>query len=199
MNSNADNHSVNVKKKPVTNMENPRRQNLEAYDASFTTHITFDYPAVQVWPYILNFKAWMTDYHFQMIAGQEHNEGAIIKANPKSCSDKTPKPHHKFVKIVRIEPNQVLVLKVFSAEGGSLGDKGYVVFDTFNLVEHDGKTTVVINCSGEFPEKAALNEEQQQAMNITIEKVMGDMFYRYEVILKMLVAKCKNSAMPRMV
>lgn len=201
MNSNTNDYHNMENRNPAQSiaalkMEEPRKINMHAYDASFTVQITFNHPAAEVWPHILNFKSWMTDYHFDMTSGEEHNEGAIIKATAINCSDDVPKAHHKFVRIVRIVPKKVLVLKVFSAEGGSLGDKDYVVFDTFNLVEHNGKTTVVINCSGEFPKKAITNKEQQITMDTNIQKVMGDMFDRYEVTLKKLVAKSNKSEIP---
>ena len=187
MNNNADNHNGTVNKEPVTDMENPRKQNLEAYDASFTSQMTFDHPVAEIWPQVLNFPAWLVGYNFENLSGKPLQEGALLKASAKHYDDDVLGAHHKFIRIVRTEPHKVVVLKVFSAEGGSLGDRGYVVIDTINLVEHEGKTTVVFNASGEFPQKASLTAAQRQSVRCETDTVMNDAFERNWLALQRLV------------
>ena len=141
----------------------PPKFHTQSFDVNFTSRTIIDHPVEKVWPHLLDFSSWMTDFEAKPIIGGRilHREGEVLKVtNTAAVKAKLETPYH-FSKTLKIRPLEQVGIKVFTAEGGSYGGANYQGVDTLSVVDLGGKTLVIFNVYAEFQLPPMTEEERQ--------------------------------------
>jgi uncharacterized protein YndB with AHSA1/START domain len=125
---------------------------------------TIDYPVEKVWPYVLNWQAFVDDHVEYRVAGDPDSEGEIKLV---ASFDETGRLTATFfLEIVNVVPQKKLVYKVIAPERqydpvtGAVTEVPIAGYEVFNVREEGGKTLFSLEVLSyeEHPEGISVEE-----------------------------------------
>jgi len=124
------------------------RESRTAIPESYHSETVLDASVEEVWPYALDIKTWMNGHDLETVAGTPNTVGEIVKITPRNTPPSAPREHYAFYQVTKIIPRKQIVIKVYSAPGGTLG-KEVLEYDAITLFDEQGRTRVVFDMNGE--------------------------------------------------
>ena len=115
---------------------------IETYNWAYSSETTIAKPPHAIWPYLLDLESWMTDYNFSRRSGDYRAEGEMGIFSFRDHSE-GPEPHYFLYQLIEVDPNNQLVIKYFSDQGGAFGQKSFIAFETIKLLDNKGSTRLI--------------------------------------------------------
>ena len=96
------------------------------------TETTINQPLDVVWPHVLNFRTWQTNFDFQTLEGEEGETGQLYWLTQRKRSQ----PEQAFLRVVSVEPMRQIVTRAVPV------DSSFQIYYMANLISCQDKTTV---------------------------------------------------------
>ena len=165
--------------------DNGGQPTTSTYTDSYHSETVIDAPPQDVWPQASKIKSWMTAHDLVYVAGTPDAEGEIVKVIPRNIPPTVPKEHFAFYEVTKIIPLKQIVLKVYSAPGGTFGTQ-VIGFDTVTLFDENGRTRVAFDLNDETT-APYMNPDDLEKHKIEEEKTTANIVSGYWNNLRDLV------------
>ena len=116
---------------------------------------TIDHPVEDVWPLIVHWERWLTNYRVEHVSGERDQVGEVKKVTNDAGSFS--------VEIVRLVPNERLVYRILPNEEiiSHLDPEGFEIFNVYSL--SDSKTLVTYETVGHMGSSLKLEQNALDA------------------------------------
>lgn len=114
--------------------------NISAVDWLPRIDFLLDHPVTKVWPYLLRWDTWISNYTCEHLSGEPDKSGEIKRITSFNDNGEAQGSFH--VEVVRVEPEQRLVYRLIPFDEPVFGVEEISGYEIYNVYDLDGKTLV---------------------------------------------------------